>query len=389
MLSYVIKSASFLQGKNSRMIEEAMRSSFESKESFYIQELEKAKESHQMYKRMYMKVRSQVLKRSGSKWNSLGTSERIGISKDVATRVPELASVESEISRIKVILDSLPREDEEIRDRAERFRAFLSDNLERIRAQPSLDRFMLQLYSMFLKGKGGVGKRYMNIAIMGPAGSGKTSSAEIISRFFELSGILAGGLPFKVDNPGTLISKYVSGTTGKTMQAFSDTIESVLFIDEAYGIMQGGNKGYGSEAVLAAMTQMDKYMGRHVLMFAGYQKDIESLLTDVNEGLSRRFPYKIYLKPMENDSLFQTFSDMVAKKVSPSKLLTERLEQMRGFFAVKEHFPNSMGDVMVLSGFFLDAWFTEEVLKSYNIETQPEEFVPKLLTSYKTNYLKG
>jgi SpoVK/Ycf46/Vps4 family AAA+-type ATPase len=223
---------------------------------------------------------------------------------------------------------------------------------------------------------------------MGPAGSGKTSSTEVIANFMELSGMLVGGLPFRVDNPGTLMSKFVGGTTGKTMQAFSDSIESVLFIDEAYGMLQGGNRGYGQEAILAAMTQMDKFKGRHVLIFAGYEKEMGILLNDVNEGLSRRFPYKIYLKPLGEDKLFGVFKDVVEKQIPKSELLSERFAELEGFFRDKSHFPNSTGDVMVFAGFFMESWFEEEVLQTYNVSTNPGEFVPKLIGLYKSTYLK-
>jgi hypothetical protein len=390
-MSSVIESRLFSQPSQVAQIQKAIARSLKRKTDFYAKELDRAIESYRKHKALASKTRKEIIKRAQIQ-DELSTSNKLALARNLANRVPELVASESLVARIRVILRVLDSSNPG--DLAQQLVQFLIENVSRIKAQPSLDEYMLRLFASFTQGSGFEG--YMNVALMGPAGSGKTSSAELLAKFFELSGMLVGGMPFTVGNPSTLLSEYMGGTTSKTVKAFSDSMESVLFIDEAYGLTKSGEHGYGDEAIVAALTQMDRFKGRHVFMIAGYQKQIMEML-DTNEGLSRRFPNKVYLVTLGPKQLYEIFVKTVTSSMDTP--VTDRIKAMRKYFMDTELrlFPNSAGDVMVLAERFMNTAYEKDLLKLYELENNrgwfglrddPEKFARNVVEEYKRGYLR-
>lgn len=387
MLSSVIKSQSFKTRGNVNNLELAIRESMTKKQVQYTGALKTAERDYESYKNIGYKTLNETMARAGVNGDNLLASNRLQLAKNMTNRVPELAGAESKVARIRVILKKIAENSP--RDMAQQLVSLLTQEVDRIEAQPSLDAYMFKVYASFMK-SGRLGESYQNVALMGPPGSGKTSSADLLYRFYETLGLLVGGVPFQVGNPSTLMSEYMGGTTSKTVRAFADTIESVLFIDEAYGITRSGEHGYGDEAVVAALTQMDRYKGSHVFMIAGYKEDIEKLLK-TNPGLPRRFPHKIILKGLTSNKLYSVFVKQV-KKILPQRRpqeRDERLKYMEAYFQDLELFPNSTGDVMILAERFVNATYQDDLLTELKI-TKPKthwQFCEDLVNDYRISYL--
>lgn len=84
-----------------------------------------------------------------------------------------------------------------------------------------------------------------------------------------------------------LIGQYVGHTGPKVIKQLEKGLGKVLFIDEAYRL---GESHFAQEAVneLVDCVTKPKYLGKMVIILAGYDKDMDKLLL-VNEGLSSRF----------------------------------------------------------------------------------------------------
>ena len=112
-----------------------------------------------------------------------------------------------------------------------------------------------------------------------------------------------------------LIGTHVGQTGPKTQKLFEKALGQVLFIDEAYRLGEGG---YGAEALNEMVDILTKpnYVGKMIVILAGYDKDMNQLLA-VNPGLSSRFPETIAFKNMApKDCIEVLVRDLERKKVS-------------------------------------------------------------------------
>ena len=125
--------------------------------------------------------------------------------------------------------------------------------------------------------------------IKGNPGVGKTTVARLIGQIFYNEGILKEGTTIEVKRDD-LVDQYIGGTAIKTMNCIERAQESVLFIDDAYSLIEkGDDHNYSKEAIdtiVPAMTNPDKY--RFCLIMAGYPEPMDELL-DMNSGLKSRF----------------------------------------------------------------------------------------------------
>ena len=86
-------------------------------------------------------------------------------------------------------------------------------------------------------------------------------------------------------------------------------MDGVLFIDEAYSLLQGGENDYGKETVNILVKMMDDYRDRLVVILAGYINDMNQFL-EMNPGLKSRFANIIDFPDYSVDELM-----LIAKKM--------------------------------------------------------------------------
>ncbi|KAF5345153.1 hypothetical protein D9758_009721 [Tetrapyrgos nigripes] len=124
----------------------------------------------------------------------------------------------------------------------------------------------------------------------GPPGTGKTITARKMGQVYCDMGFL-GRPDVEECSASDLIGAYVGQTGPKVVQMFDKALGQVLFIDEAYRLREGPFAQEAIDEIVGLMTQ-DKYLGKIVVILAGYDEDINQLL-QVNRGLSSRFPEEI------------------------------------------------------------------------------------------------
>ena len=94
-----------------------------------------------------------------------------------------------------------------------------------------------------------------------------------------------------------LIGSYVGHTGPKTRAQLEKALGKVLFVDEAYRLSEGQ---FATEAIneLVDLLTKPKFKGKLIVVLAGYEKDINNLIS-VNPGLSSRFPEQIVFQDLE------------------------------------------------------------------------------------------
>jgi F-box protein 11 len=98
----------------------------------------------------------------------------------------------------------------------------------------------------------------------GNPGTGKTTIARLIGEIFKELGILQKGEFIEVQRD-SLVAIYLGQTASKTTELVESALDSVLFIDEAYSLVNGQHDEYGREAIntlIALMENSSKHWER-------------------------------------------------------------------------------------------------------------------------------
>lgn len=147
----------------------------------------------------------------------------------------------------------------------------------------------------------------------GSPGTGKTTVARILARIYKDLGVVKSGHLVETDRSG-LIAEYVGQTGVKTNAICDSALNGVLFIDEAYALLDNGIGGYGEEAVATLLKRMEDDRDKLVVIVAGYTNEMQKFI-DSNPGLQSRFTNYINFPDYTSEELFQIFM-MRAKKYS-------------------------------------------------------------------------
>jgi type VII secretion ATPase EccA len=136
--------------------------------------------------------------------------------------------------------------------------------------------------------------RTLHLAFTGPPGTGKTTIARVVAQTYCGLGLLR--TPAVVEaKRSDFVGQHLGSTAIKTNALIDSAMDGVLFIDEAYTLIQTGLSGgdaFGREAVDTLLARMENDRDRLVVIIAGYDAEIDRFLAS-NEGLASRFPKRI------------------------------------------------------------------------------------------------
>jgi len=177
---------------------------------------------------------------------------------------------------------------------------------------------------MFLSGKGDGIRPCYHMMFTGNPGTGKTVVARIVGRIFKEEGLLSVGNFFEVSRKD-FVGKFVGHTAPKTMEICRNAIGSVLFIDEAY-TLANEKDGFSSEAIGTLIAEMENHRDDMVVIFAGYEKELEALF-DMNPGLRDRIPNKVHFPNYSREELEQIFFLNLGKKISYDESFKEKADE--------------------------------------------------------------
>jgi len=139
----------------------------------------------------------------------------------------------------------------------------------------------------------------------GNPGTGKTTVARIVAEIYKELGVLKKGHLVETDRSG-LVGEYVGQTAPKTNAIINSALDGVLFIDEAYSLVQGGQNDFGREAISTLLKRMEDDRDRLVVILAGYSKEMGDFINS-NSGLQSRFNRYIDFPDYTVEELIEIF----------------------------------------------------------------------------------
>ncbi|MBQ0091938.1 MAG: AAA family ATPase, partial [Clostridiales bacterium] len=150
----------------------------------------------------------------------------------------------------------------------------------------------------------------MSMVFTGNPGSCKTTVARLVAEIFRDCGILTEGRMIECGR-GDLVGKYLGHTAPMVQRKFREAKGSVLFIDEAYSLVDHRDGMYGDEAINTIVQEMENHRDDVLVIFAGYPDKMEGFLNK-NPGLRSRIAFHVHFDDYNADEPCQ-ISELIAK----------------------------------------------------------------------------
>ena len=145
----------------------------------------------------------------------------------------------------------------------------------------------------------------LHLVFSGNPGTGKTTVARYIAEIYKALGLIKKSTLIETDRSG-LVAGYVGQTAIKTKDIIESALGGVLFIDEAYTLLNNSPNDFGQEAIDTLLKAMEDQRDNLVVIVAGYKEQIKMFI-DSNPGLKSRFNRYINFTYYSGDEMLQIF----------------------------------------------------------------------------------
>jgi SpoVK/Ycf46/Vps4 family AAA+-type ATPase len=150
--------------------------------------------------------------------------------------------------------------------------------------------------------------RSLHLVFVGNPGTGKTTVARLLARFYTVLKVVSKGHLVETDRSG-LVAGYVGQTATKVNKACDDAKGGILFVDEAYALVTDSDQDFGAEAVATLLKRMEDDRDDLIVIVAGYPEPMRKFL-DSNPGLRSRFSKTIDFPDYTDDELMSIFESI-------------------------------------------------------------------------------
>ena len=179
------------------------------------------------------------------------------------------------------------------------------------------------------------------------------------------------------------VAGFLGQTAIKTEKLLQESLGKVLFIDEAYSLINDEKDAYGYEC----LTTLNRFMSEHsseiVIIFAGYKDLLEKTIFKAQPGLKRRCTWHFEITGYTEKGLSQIFESQLEN----NGWLLDTDVNIRDFFKTNlKEFPYFGGDTLKLV-FYCKICYSKEVFdnRHENNKVVNQKILEEAL-SYLKNY---
>jgi hypothetical protein len=157
----------------------------------------------------------------------------------------------------------------------------------------------------------------LNLLLKGAPGTSKSESTKSYSKL--LHDLHMASDTLVTCSVADVHGQYIGETATKTRQRILESLDGLLFLDEAYAMVSSpglANVNYGAEFNGVLVERMSRTPLLFHVVAAGYENEMENVFLKSNPGYSRRFRTQITLNPTMDDLVNATTE--LLKRSDPS-----------------------------------------------------------------------